>query len=521
MKKNIFYIGYQTYFLELAKQMETHNWEPVYFSVVPSTSSTILSEYPKVIVHDHYDAIRGKPPGGYFPHQTIPICPLFLEKMALHERIVMRLFERNDSNVNNFTYRERIELYRDLVKFWISTLEDLNPHYVIFEEEPHQASDYVLYAICQEINIETILFVRTRFHERMYAVHNFINGSKKITSEYHSQLKLGDYRKLELSEYMKMYLSDIRGEYSNSIKVHLYDQVDEVKNLQNKKLHAKLKFFYSLFKFNKTNFLIRWRLFFSLNGVTLLSDQKVKNKLFKNSYLTYSSYIFYRVKTLIKKRQLKIFYNVLSKEKVCLKKSYVFCALHYQPEKTTCPLGGDFEDQLYMLQLISEALPSDWLIYVKDHPSQFVSSYTRYGEHFRSKSFYKKIIEIPNVRLVPLSFDTFDLIDNSKLVATVTGTSAWEAVVRGTPSLVFGSCWFKGCEGVFPVYSYDSIHEALRTIERGYTVQADRVELFASVVENCSYSGVIGGEGIRKYFNITDYENGVAHSSAIKDLLDL
>jgi hypothetical protein len=216
---------------------------------------------------------------------------------------------------------------------------------------------------------------------------------------------------------------------------------------------------------------------------------------------------------------LKKYHHDLASAPVDFDRPYVFVALHYQPEKTTCPLGGNFYDQIYMLRLLSEALPEGWSLYVKDHPSQFVSSYTRYGEHFRSVGFYQSINELSNARLIPLNTDAFTLIDRCQAVATVTGNSAWEGVIRGKPGLVFDHCWFKICKGNFYTPTLEKIVQVFEMIINGYQINDNHTKLFATVVEQHLFDGIIGGLGIRDFFDITDAQNGLAHAQAIETLI--
>ena len=57
--------------------------------------------------------------------------------------------------------------------------------------------------------------------------------------------------------------------------------------------------------------------------------------------------------------------------------------------------------------------------------------------------------------------DNVTLIDNSQAVATITGTSGWEAALRRKPALVFGHAWYRDCPGVYRVNSVDSCQEAI------------------------------------------------------------
>lgn len=523
MTIKVMYFSYQPYFLNLAKEMKKEGWQPVYWSVDQNVKFKIKSQYPNVICHNHFDAIKGIPPEEYAMKKLSPLCPLMLKKLAIYERNALRMFERNDSHTNTFSHRERVDLYKYLVQYWENVLVDLKPKYVVFEEEPHQASDYILYAVCQILEIETIMFIRTKFHERMYPVKKFEEGSNIILAAYYKQLAEDNVGIPNLSSSMKKYFSDLQGSYDKAISIHLYDQIEEVKGMRANKfkffIATKILIMNLYLKFNINDMIKRWQLLVSSKETRFFSDQKQKKKSFKDSNLTYLEHVYYKFKSILKKKVLKRFYQSVVDNSYDLNKPYIFCALHYQPEKTTCPLGGDFDDQIYMLSLLSKSLPKGWQLYVKDHPSQFVSSYTRYGEHFRSKNFYKTILELPNVRLLPLESDTFNLIDNSKAVASVTGTSSWEAVLRGVPAFVFGHCWFKHCKGVFYVDSYDSVKNVFDKIINGFEVNKTEVQLFAKVVEENSFKGVVGGPGLRKHFNITDDQNGIAHAAAIRAII--
>jgi hypothetical protein len=373
------------------------------------------------------------------------------------------------------------------------------------------------------MNVETIMFIETKFSELIYPVHRYEEGSKIIREAYELNLSYKKEEKVLLSNYLAEYFKRVRGCYENAIELHLYDQIEEVKGIvstASRRLSMVESFFLKFRSLLRAlDVKTRWKLLTCKPGVLFSSDQKQKSKSFKNSKLKYVEHLFYKSKTLWKKRSLKRIYRTISSDSVDLSGSYVFCALHYQPEKTTCPLGGDFDDQLFLVKTLSTALPQGWSLYVKEHPSQFVSSYTRYGEHYRSREYYTEMAGIPNVVLVPMESDTYEIIDNANAVATITGTSAWEALVRGKPALLFGFSWFKLCNGVFNVYSHESVVEALKEIANGYKVIASEVEIFASTVEEHSFRGVIGGVGIRKYFDVSDTENGIAHADAVRALI--
>jgi hypothetical protein len=144
--------------------------------------------------------------------------------------------------------------------------------------------------------------------------------------------------------------------------------------------------------------------FASLNGI--------KNRLYYRIILT---------RQLFKLIQLNVKYNKLANSNISLNQNYVFVGLHMQPEKTSQPMGGEFDNQLMMIKVLSDSIPEGWKVYVKDHPNQFNVRKVP-NRHYRNELFYKCIDELPNVEIVPLEIDSEVLIQNAQLVATLTGT---------------------------------------------------------------------------------------------------
>jgi hypothetical protein len=151
---------------------------------------------------------------------------------------------------------------------------------------------------------------------------------------------------------------------------------------------------------------------------------------------------------------------------VDLEKKFLYLPLHYQPECTTAPMGGVFVEQLLMIEMLSKALPSDWIIYVKEHPIQWLPRGASYF-NYRYEGYYRAIAALPNVRLIPITTDTYTLINRSQAVATITGTAGWEALLRGKPTLVFGYSWYRYAPGAYRVDSVPSLRDAFAKITAG------------------------------------------------------
>lgn len=115
--------------------------------------------------------------------------------------------------------------------------------------------------------------------------------------------------------------------------------------------------------------------------------------------------------------------------------AYVAFFLHFQPERTTLPEAYGFAQQLAAVVALSNALPENIEIWIKEHPATFTED-CLWKE--RLPFWYEMLARVRNVRLVPLGTDPYELIDRSICVATIAGTVAGEALIRGKPVVIFG-----------------------------------------------------------------------------------
>ena len=106
-------------------------------------------------------------------------------------------------------------------------------------------------------------------------------------------------------------------------------------------------------------------------------------------------------------------------------------------------------NQQLCVEVLLKHTPGDVLVYVKEHPHQYMG----HTEGFRGRTaqFYKDLKEHPRVRLVPFELNSFELIKNAKAVSTVTGTVGWESIVQGKPVIIFGTIWYERYSGVLRI----------------------------------------------------------------------
>lgn len=150
---------------------------------------------------------------------------------------------------------------------------------------------------------------------------------------------------------------------------------------------------------------------------------------------------------------------------------FVYFPLHYEPEANTSALGGEFTNQLDAVAALHAILPSGWRILIKENPIQ---------EHmFRDLPFYKRLADLNRVHFVGDDADSASLIARASIVATVTGTAGFEALLIGRPCLHFGDAWYQGFPGAFEYSATIDLEEVAKTT-------IDRASLDRAVNERVS-----------------------------------
>ncbi|MDD5005760.1 MAG: hypothetical protein PHS93_04575 [Candidatus Omnitrophica bacterium] len=490
----------EPFWVDVAKHLEKEDgWEICYWIGGARVADVIKKAFPDAVFHNNMNAIRGIRPSNC-PQFTLPaLDQTLLQDLSIHESTVFNMLERMDPG-NAFTYQERLRLYYFQIKYWLAVLDYYKPDVVVFPTTPHEVFDYILYMLCKRKRIKTVMFLM--FSGFFFPIENVEDEFDATINFYNKLLSNGKTLQYTLSPSMENYWNKVSSDRSTASPTYMKGLIEKKRNYNfvvfiTNKIKALYKYIGFIYKPAPPNYL------------------KQKNKRFEDSQMTYLKFVkLCKFDSNRKKKKLKDHYNKLT-QKVSLDKPYIYVALAYQPENSTSPRGGVFVNQFLMVDLLSKSIPEGWCLYVKEHLNQF-AQYTA-GDRFRSFDFYNDIASLPNVKLIPLSVSTFDLIDNSMAIATVTGTAGWEAVVRGKPALIFGYAWYRACEGVFYTPTVESCKEAISKIQKGYKVDSDKVKAFLYALEKTCYRGYVVIDYYDKMANISQKENAISIIQAIQD----
>ncbi len=522
--KRIIYKSYQPYALEYAKHMQKDfGWEPVYWSLIDGFENDVKNCFPNTYLNNYHDEIKGKLPLFITEDELASIDSAFLKSMAYQESIALNMMSRNCLLIP-FSYQDRFRLYIRLVRFYCTLLDKLRPDIIIFEDSPHEACDYILYHIAQKKGINTILFEASALPKYFLPMNNYEYGYKKMIDAYKKACSFEVLPDFKLSLYTLDEIKKKKGDYSLGIPYYMLNQQKIYSNIKtnlfqkfiSKNILILIKILNISKLKNRLNFVL------SLNKPSVFSYLKQKNTSFEKSEITNWEFLYRRKRIEQIKKHNLLYYKENENKNPDLHSDFIFCPLHYQPEKTSSPWGGYYVNQILMIQVLSKSIPNGWKIFVKEHVSQFVFPGT--GEEYRNEQFYDDIRKLSNVELIPIEFKSFDLIDNAKAVASVSGTVLWESVLRGKPAMAFGEghhSWCGGCEGVFYTPESENIKEVISKIQNGYSVNQEKVLLYAHFIEQYGYKGYAGGNAQAVYSGISMEENALLHVRAIKELLSV
>lgn len=345
----------------------------------------------------------------------------------------LKILDRVDGD-GSFSFMERDNLFKRQLSYWSFVIEKFGVDLIFFSNTPHLPHDYPLYLCAKKMGIKTLMFNVSSLHKWVYLTEDIggraiYSGFLEKNPEYIEDLFLEGYEKFlhskhELPWYMKE---------QNKKDKNIFRSLET-----NRFTAIPFHFFDSLFRKIAL-------------GVLLGNQTHVKNKyrtikfysgLYKTKSPNFLDIASFKVKSSKKKKMLKAEYSKYS-VKINPEKytKYIYFPLHYQPELTTTPLGGEASDQFHVISEISRALPSDTVLVVKEHPSQYAK--VLYGSQGRYLGCWESIYNLPNVIICDITVSSIALINHAEAVVTVTGTAGWEALVNKKTSFHFGGAWYQ------------------------------------------------------------------------------
>ena len=332
--------------------------------------------------------------------------------------------------------KERKMIYQELLLYWYSFFKKIHLDAVIFASTPHLGFYNIIYGVAKKLNVKNLYIIRTLIENRVLLLNDYKEITKIPPCFLQSKNK---------EELIKIIGNDFYEEIFKP-SIWIKRSINLNQKVINRNLFFRLKEFIAVcFRFIKFIFQGSSTSVFYLNNGC--------NKIFIGLLCIYVNFKVNQLRNYYQKNVSMVNWN----------KKFVYFSLHFQPERSTVPEGGVFENQLLALDILSKSIPKDWLIYVKEHPRQFESNDPR-RIHYRNKEFYDKMLRNKNVRLIKIDEDSGKLIQKAIFTVTITGSAGWQSLIKNKPCLVFGNPWYSGCQSCFIADSIDKCKETINFI---------------------------------------------------------
>ena len=445
------------------------------------------------IKHLFLDAASRRLPEGFEGHVGAP-DPAIIDALAESEPIVFQMLGR--INYPRLAIHDLRRVYFDYVALWCRILERSRPDAVLFHMQPPMGVDYVLYLLCQHMGIRTLIVEITSIPDLMILMER-IELMPEPAAENLSVFKSSDGMSGEL---LSPTYYDANNQAFEDVRKRRLTRLDSVRDIVGCAIRAAHEVIQHPLRALKSS----QSSLFALN-------RRMPTRL---------EYVMLDIVYAFRMYRLRDFYESRTAEPD-LGTNYVYFALHFQPERSTVPMGLTFGDQLLALSVVADCLPPGWLVYVKEHPRQFHQENVR-GSMARSRDFYNSLLSIrpDRVRLVSINTPSDSLIRNSRCVGTIAGTTGWEAIRSGVPVMAFGAPWYMNCPGVLQVGTMEQCRQAMAHIQAGAKVDPNTVDAFIEWLRSAAGFPGYMAERFERVSSLSADENVRSYATAIADRIN-
>lgn len=388
-----------------------------------------VNDYKSCYFYNYHDINLGVFPEGLDLENksVIPVDIISSREFLKLKDQVYKTMDRQD-NIRVFARLEREALFYLLFCHFFSKIKECDIKFLFASEAPHTAASLILYGICKILNIPT-------FHcnasgiAPMFVIANDLYGSfVELAKNDEANTKI---LKKKLSSYIKQTNSaPVEPSYMKNQKDFDRSNKSDFSSIALDIL-KKIKSRYSK---ESNRYMVNKPLYLDDNRVSLIESVYVKR---------------------LRRKLLNSYLDIVSDVK--FDTDYVFFPLHYEPERTSNPDGGDYYLVYDAIAALRSFVPQNIPIYVKEHYSQFTNML--YGYRGKSPYLYRAIRELPNVYFLDYKLNTENLIRNSIFTASQTGTACLEAACMGTKAVLMGDVWFSHFPNIFRFSDIDDFEK--------------------------------------------------------------
>ena len=381
--------------------------------------------------HDYISKVTKKPDTKY------------LKLIEKKHKIDLSLLASNERFFNKwnkyykFSSDEKLLILEQECKLFEKILDEVQPDFLITAQTTLH-HNHLFYEICKARGIK-VLMIRSSFFVGKYIISSEFDSidNTQINGKFHFNSLV------DIQNYLKKYDS------TNKVKLELENLLASKTDF----LKAILKFLVSSNTNVKTHYTYYGRSKFAVLKGTIFSIIK---KRFRESFIN---------KNLI--RDIKN------------KKPLIYFPLQIEPERSLLIQAPNYTNQIEVITNIVKSLPAGYELYVKEHPANVF-------REWRSVDDYKKIMKLPNVKLIHPSVKSEDLIIKSSLVITISSTSGLEAAFHNKPSIIFADLDYSILPSVHKIKAIDELPYAIKTSLKKEVKSSD-LNYYINLIEENSF----------------------------------
>ena len=367
----------------------------------------------------------------------------YLKLIEKKHKIDLSLLASNERFFNKwnkyykFSSDEKLLILEQECKLFEKILDEVQPDFLITAQTTLH-HNHLFYEICKARGIK-VLMIRSSFFMGKHIISSEFDSidNTQINGKFHFNSLV------DIQNYLKKY------NYATKTKLELENWLVSKTDY----LKAILKFLVSSNTNVKTHYTYYGRSKFAVLKGTIFSIIK---KRFRESFIN---------KNLI--RDIKN------------KKPLIYFPLQVEPERSLLIQAPNYTNQIEVITNIVKSLPAGYELYVKEHPANVF-------REWRSVDDYKKIMKLPNVKLIHPSVKSEDLIIKSSLVITISSTSGLEAAFHNKPSIIFADLDYSILPSVHKIKAIDELPYAIKTSLKKEVKSSD-LNYYINLIEENSF----------------------------------
>ena len=340
-----------------------------------------------------------------------------------------------------FSHDEILSFFEQEFRFFEEILDEIKPNFVIMRI-PDFHHIHLFHELCRKKGIKILIMSRTKFSLN----HWYISQNPTVIDipEKHSK-------------HLIKNISDI-----HKIQTRLNSN-SKIKESSNQRIG-----FFNIFQKNSLR---------SIFELIISSGKNNERERFLDLGRTRSKIFFYTISILLKFRFREFFINKKLKKSIPANMQFAYFPLHMEPERTLLIEAPYFVNQIDVIENIAKSLPVDYFLVVKEHPLMK-------KRMWRPTSFYKQIMDLPNVVLVHPDVTNEELFKKCSIVTTITGTGGLHAAFFNKPSIIFGDVVYSNLSSIFKVNSLEELPLLIKKALETKTNENDLVSLVNNILDN-------------------------------------